>query len=83
VVIELKRDQTDDEAIGQLSRYMGWAAEHKAAAQGVGVRGIIVVHELTPKLRAAAVAHRNIEVYRYELTLALSRVPVRKEDAGE
>jgi len=74
VIIELKRDQTDDETIGQLSRYMGWAAEHKAAPEGVGVRGIIVVHELTPKLRAAALAHRNIEVFRYELKVALSRV---------
>jgi hypothetical protein len=80
VVIELKRDQTDDETIGQLSRYMGWAAEHKAAPQNVGVRGIIVVHELTPKLRAAVLAHRNIEVYRYELKVALSRVPVRKDE---
>ncbi len=51
VVIELKRDQTDDEVIGQLSRYMGWATEHKAAPQRVGVRGIVVVHELAPKLR--------------------------------
>ncbi len=80
VVIELKKDQTDDEVIGQLSRYMGWAAEHKAAPTGVGVRGIIVVHELTPKLRAAAVAHRNIEVYRYELHVAVSRIPVRKDE---
>jgi hypothetical protein len=77
VVIELKRDQTDDEAIGQLSRYMGWAAEHKAAPQGVGVRGLIVVHELTPKLRAAAMAHRNIEVFRYEVGVAVSRIPLR------
>ena len=78
VVIKLKRDQTDDEVVGQLSRYMGWAAEHKAAAQGVGVRGIIVVHELTPKLRAAAMAHRNISIYRYELTVALSRLPLTR-----
>ncbi len=82
VVIELKRDQTDDEVIGQLSRYMGWAAQHKAATQGVGVRGIIVVHELTPRLRAAASAHRNIEVYKYDLTVALTRVPVRRENAA-
>ncbi len=79
VVIELKRDQTDDETIGQLSRYMGWAEEHKAAPQGVGVRGIIVVHQITPKLRAAALAHPNIDVYSYQLTVALTRVPVRKE----
>ena len=76
IVIELKRDQTDDEAIGQLSRYMGWATEHRAAAKGVGVRGIVVVHELTPKLRAAASAHRNIDVYEYKLTVALSLAPL-------
>ena len=80
VVIELKRGQTDDETIGQLSRYMGWAAEHKAASEGVCVRGIIVVHELTPKLRAAASAHRNIEVFRYELKVALSRVRKTTKD---
>lgn len=83
VVIELKRDQTDDEVIGQLSRYMGWAAEHRAAAQGVGVRGIVVVHEITPKLRAAASAHRNIEIFKYELTVALGRVPLRRESVGD
>jgi hypothetical protein len=33
-----------------------------------------VVHELTPKLRAAALVHRNIEVYRYALKVALNRV---------
>jgi hypothetical protein len=81
VVIELKRDQTDDEVIGQLSRYMGWAAEHKAGPKGVSVRGIIVVHEITPKLRAAAMAHRNIEVYQYDLTVALTRIPVRQGNA--
>ncbi len=31
VVIELKRDQTDDEVIGQLARYMGWAKERRGS----------------------------------------------------
>lgn len=78
VVIELKRGQTDDEVIGQLSRYMGCAAEHKAGPEGGGVRGIIVVHELTPKLRGAASAHRNIGVYRYGLSVVLSCVYLGK-----
>lgn len=83
VVIELKRDQTDDEVIGQLSRYMGWVVEHRAAQTGVAVRGIVVVHELTPRLRAAALAHSNLEIYTYEVTVALSRVPVRKQNAED
>ncbi len=76
VVVELKRDQTNDEVIGQLSRYMGWAAEHKTSPHGATVRGIVVVHELTPKLRAAASAHHNIDVYEYKLTVALSLAPL-------
>lgn len=74
VVIELKRDQTDDEVVGQLSRYMGWARECRAAPAGVKVRGIIVAHEATPKLRAAASAHDNVSLYLYKLALALQSV---------
>ena len=80
VVIELKRDQTDDEVIGQLSRYMGWVVEHRAVSAGVGVRGIVVVHEITPRLRAAAIAHSNLEVYKYELAVNLSPIPLRKQN---
>ena len=29
VVIELKKDQTSDDTVGQLTRYMGWLEEHK------------------------------------------------------
>jgi len=76
VVIELKRDQGDDEVVGQCSRYMGWVAEHMAAPQNLGVRGIIVVHDLTPRLRAAALAHRNLQVYTYKLKVALTRIPL-------
>ncbi len=78
VVIELKRDQTDDEVIGQLSRYMGWVVEHRAAQASVGVRGIVVVHEMTPRLRAAALAHSNLEIYTYDVTVALNPVTLRK-----
>ena len=74
VVIELKRDQTDDEVVGQLSRYMGWAKKRRAAPAGVKVRGIIVAHEATPKLRAAASAHDNVNLYLYKLALALQSV---------
>jgi Endonuclease NucS len=74
VVIELKRDRTDDEVVGQLSRYMGWIKEHRAGPTGVSVRSIIVVHEVTPKLRAAALAHDNVQLYTYNLAIALHPV---------
>jgi hypothetical protein len=74
VVIELKRQQGDDEVVGQLCRYMGWILEHRALPAGVGVRGIIVAHQVTPGLRAAALAHPDVELYTYELTVALQPV---------
>jgi hypothetical protein len=74
VVIELKRDQTEDEVVGQLSRYMGWVKERRAAPAGVGVRGLIVVHEASPKLRAATSAHDNVELYLYKVAVALQAV---------
>ena len=71
VVIELKRDRSEDVVVGQVSRYMGWIKEHRATPAGVGVRGIIVVHEITPRLRAAVAGHGNVQVYTYELAIAL------------
>ena len=33
VVIELKKNQTSDDTIGQLARYMGWLEEHKTGGK--------------------------------------------------
>jgi hypothetical protein len=74
VVIELKRDQGDDEVVGQCSRYMGWMKQHRADPTGVGVRGIIVAHNITARLRAAVLPHGNISVYTYQFSVALTPV---------
>ncbi len=74
VVIELKRDQGDDEVVGQVSRYMGWIKQHWADHQGVGVLGIIVAHEATDRLRSAVLPHPNISLYTYQFSLALAPV---------
>lgn len=71
VVIELKRDESDDEVVGQVSRYMGWIKEHRADPGRVDVRGIIVVHEVTPRLRAAVLSLANVELYNYRLAIDL------------
>ena len=72
VVIELKRDQGDDEVVGQCSRYMGWIKQHRADPAGIGVRGIIVAHDTTDRLRAAVLPHSNIRVYTYQFSVALT-----------
>jgi hypothetical protein len=74
VVIELKRDQGDDEVVGQCSRYMGWVKKHRADPAGVAVRGIIVAHEVTDRLRAAASAQETITVYAYQFSVSLTTI---------
>jgi hypothetical protein len=76
VVIELKRDQGDDEVVGQVSRYMGWIKQRRADQEGVGVRGIIVAHEATPRLRSAVLPHPNISLFTYQFSVALAPVVV-------
>jgi hypothetical protein len=74
VVIELKRDQGDDEVVGQVSRYMGWIKQRRADHESVGVRGIIVAHEATDRLRSAVLPHPTISLYTYQFSVALAPV---------
>jgi hypothetical protein len=74
VVLELKRDLGDDEVVGQVSRYMGWIKEHRADLKKVGVRGIIVAHEATDRLRSAVSPHSNISLYTYQFAVNLASV---------
>jgi RecB family endonuclease NucS len=82
VVIELKRDQGDDEVVGQCSRYMGWIKQHRADPNGVGVRGIIVAYDATDRLRAAVLPHANISVYTYHFSVVLTPVVTEMQARG-
>ena len=64
VVIELKKNQTSDDTIGQLSRYMGWVKEHK---KDEGVKGIIVAGKFDEKLKYAKTMVPNSEAFLYEV----------------
>ena len=72
VVIELKRHQGDDEVVGQVSRYMGWIKKQRADHVGLGVRGVIVAHEATERLRSAVSPHQNIGLYTYQFAVTLA-----------
>ena len=49
VVIELKRNESDDEVVGQISRYMAWV-KRNLAKEGQVVKGIICVHKALKNL---------------------------------
>jgi Holliday junction resolvase-like predicted endonuclease len=69
VIIELKKGQTSDETIGQLTRYMGWIEEHKTA--GAPTRGLIIAGEYDQKLRYALKKIKDVEVYIYRVDFKL------------
>lgn len=69
VVIELKRNQTSDDTIGQLARYMGWIKENK----GGNVKGVIIAGEYDQKLDFALKVMPNVEVFLYEVSFKLSK----------
>ncbi len=70
VVIELKKDQTSDDTVGQVARYMGWIREEKKTDK---VRGIIIAGEYDQKLDYALKAVPNVEVFLYEVDFKLNK----------
>jgi hypothetical protein len=70
VAVELKRGRPTDQVVGQLARYMGWLRQH-LAAPGQAVDGIIVAHDVDPKLQYAATAVPGTTVLTYEIAFRL------------
>ena len=68
VVIELKKNQTSDDTVGQLLRYMGWIKKNK---KDEGVKGIIVAGQFDNKLDHARSMIPNCEVFLYEVDFKL------------
>lgn len=69
VVIELKRNQTSDDTVGQLARYMGWVKVNK---QDKDVRGVIIAGQYDKKLDYARAMIPNVEVFIYQVDFKLS-----------
>lgn len=68
VVIELKKNQTSDDTVGQIARYMGWI---KATKGDIDVRGVIIAGSFDQKLHFARMMLKNIEVFSYEVNFKL------------
>lgn len=78
-IIELKKGRTDDDAFGQLSRYLGWCKKTKARTENV--RGIIIAKQIGPKLWAAVDGHQTpVELMEYDLKMSLEKA--RREAPG-
>lgn len=70
VVIELKKNQTSDDTVGQLTRYMGWLEEHKT--NGKPTKGIIIPARYDERLHYALKKLKDVEVYLYRVDFRLA-----------
>jgi Endonuclease NucS/MrcB-like, N-terminal domain len=68
VVIELKKNQTSDDTVGQIARYMGWIKEK---LDDPNVRGIIVAGKYDEKLDYARKMIVGVDVFIYEVQFNL------------
>lgn len=69
VVIELKRNQTSDDTVGQILRYMGWIGKE---LEDDNVKGIIVAGKYDKKLYYAQQPFKEkIKVFLYEVDFKL------------
>lgn len=80
VVIELKVSRGYDRVVGQLMRYMAWIAMNQAEA-GQKVRGIIVARDISNDLKLACSLVNDVELFEYELSLALKRISITPESS--
>ncbi len=69
VVIELKKNQTSDDTVGQITRYMGWLDEHKPT--GKPSKGIIISAQYDDRLYYALRRVQDVEVFLYKVDFKL------------
>lgn len=72
-VIELKVSKGYDRVIGQTLRYVNWV-RREIAGPGQKVRGLIICRKMTDDIRLAAAGNSDIELFEYELKVAVSKV---------
>lgn len=68
-VFELKRAESPDRAIGQLTRYMGWLTH--TIAKEKAVYGVIVARSINQRLRYAVSVIPNVSLFEYEVEFHL------------
>lgn len=70
LVVELKKNQTSDETVGQVLRYMGWVRK-KLAKPGDSVRGLIIAHKADASIRYAISSVDSVDLNLYEVEFKL------------
>jgi restriction system protein len=70
LVVELKKGRASDAVVGQILRYMGYAAQ-ELAEPGQVVKGVIIALEDDIRVRRALAMTQGIQFYRYQVNFKL------------
>jgi restriction system protein len=70
LVVELKKGRASDAVVGQILRYMGYAAQ-ELAELNQKVRGVIIAQEDDQRIRRALAVTPSIDFYRYQVSFKL------------
>ena len=81
VVLELKVSRGYDRVVGQLLRYMNFV-RRDVAEIGQRVRGIIICRKMSEDLRLACASIGDVELFEYQLSVAVYKVPALDLGAG-
>lgn len=70
LVVELKRNQTSDDTVGQILRYTAWIRKHLAKAKE-SVEGLIIARTVDDNLRYAASEVSHVKLMEYQVSFHL------------
>jgi hypothetical protein len=74
LVVELKRNQTSDNTVGQVLRYMGWVRKN-LLSEGGRVEGLIICPNVDRKLQYALDGLSAVECMTYQVSFTLNTAP--------
>jgi hypothetical protein len=73
LVIELKRNQSTHETVGQALKYVGWVKKH-LAKDGQDVEALIIAHKAEKDIQYALSTVTNVRMMTYELEFRLKGI---------
>ncbi len=74
LIVELKRNQTGDQTLGQVMRYMGWVKRNLAQPNDA-VNGLIIAYTADPALSYAVTMSDIVELMLYQVYFELQAAP--------
>ena len=75
LVVELKRNQSTDQTVGQALRYVGWVKKH-LAREGQSVEALIIAHKADKDTHYALSTLPNVKMMTYEVEFRLKDLEV-------